>query len=449
MHDGVIALSQVEANGIRIDTEYLTTTIKAVTRKINKRTERMKSDWIYKKWKKQYGRDTNLGSRQQLGKILFTILQHPCASRTPTGKPQVDQTALEALDLPFIKDFLKVEQLKKARSTYLQGILRETVDGYLHPFFHLHIPISFRGSSSDPNFQNLPIRDPKMAALIRRAFIPRKGRQIVEIDYGGAEICNATCYHKDPRMISYIKDKTKDLHRDMAAQCYMLPKKQVLKNVRYCGKNMFVFPQFYGDYYLHCTKSMWEAITKMKLKTKDGLSLKKHLREKGITKRGKCDPEQRPRPGTFEKHLQEIEYDFWNRRFKVYGQWKKDWWESYQSTGEFTTLTGFRISGNYKRNEVINYPVQGSAFHWLLWSLIRIQKLLKKYNMRTLIVGQIHDSIVADVIKKELKNYLEIANKVMTQDIRKHWKWINVPLTIEAEASPVDGSWFEKKEIKI
>ena len=69
--------------------------------------------------------------------------------------------------------------------------------------------------------------------------------------------------------------------------------------------------------------------------------------------------------------------------------------------------------------------------------------------MKTLIVGQIHDSIVSDVYQKELKNYLEIAKQVMTIDVRKHWKWIIIPLSIEAEVAPVNGSWYDKKEVQI
>ena len=69
--------------------------------------------------------------------------------------------------------------------------------------------------------------------------------------------------------------------------------------------------------------------------------------------------------------------------------------------------------------------------------------------MRSKVTGQIHDSIVADVHKKETKNYLEIVQQVMTIDIRKYWKWIIVSLSVEVEASPVGGNWYEKKEIKI
>lgn len=462
LHEGCIALSQVEANGIRIDTKYLHKAIAQTEHKIEEITYQMERNKVFKIWRRELGTKTNMGSREQLGRILFSVMDYPCPSYTKTGRPKADETALSTVDLVFVKDFLKLEKLKKANGTYLKGILRETVDGYLHPFFNLNIARTFRSSSADPNFQNIPVRDPKIAKLVRRAFIARKNHQIIEVDYSGAEICNAACYHKDPRMIKYIKTGPGRLHTDMAMQIYKLSKKELTPkdkhskkeikragDIRYCGKNMYVFPQFYGDYYIHCAKNLWEAIGQMNLRRRDGYDLYSHLETEGIYELGDCDPEKSPRDGTFEKHLQEIEEDFWDRRFRVYGQWKKDWYYTYLKKGYFDTLTGFRIEGLYSRNEVINYPVQGSAFHWLLWSLIRIQKLLKKYRMRSLIVGQIHDSIVGDVHRKERKDYLEIVKQVMTIDICKHWKWIIVPLNIEAAVAPVGGSWYEKEEVKI
>ncbi len=449
LHDGSLALAQVEANGIRMDVDYLHRTIARTSKKIEGLNGKMKDHEVYRLWKKHYGSRTNMGSRQQLGKVLFDIMDYECPSLTTTGRYQTNEAVLVILNLDFTNQLLKVEKLKKARSTYLRGILKHVVDGYLHPSFNLNTVQTHRSSSSDPNFQNIPIRDPKIAKLIRRAFLARIGHRIVEVDYGGVEICCAACYHLDPRMISYIKNKKKDLHRDMAMQIYKLEKKQMNKEIRYCGKNMFVFPQFYGDWYLSCAQHLWEAATTMHLKTADGVGLLKHLKSKGIRKLGRCDPKLPPASGTFEKHLKEVEDDFWNNRFQVYGQWKKDWWESYENKGYFDMLTGFRIEGRLNRKECINYPVQGAAFHWLLWSLIRIQKLLNKYKMKSLIVGQIHDSIVGDVHRKEKRNYLEICKQVMTVDVRKHWPWIIVPLTIEAEVAPVGGNWFEKKEVKI
>ena len=449
MHEGVLALAQVEANGMKIDLNYLDNALKENSKKIAVLSEEIKSDKVVKVWKKRFGTKTNLDSGDQLGKVLFDSLGYECKEKTDKGKPKTDIGSLETLDIPFVKKYLYLKKLKKAQATYLKGIKRETCNGFLHPVFNLHIAQTFRSSSDSPNFQNLPIRDPMMAELIRRCFIPRKGGRIVETDYSGIEVHSAAWYHKDPVMLSYICDPSKDMHRDMAAQCYKLSTKQVTKLIRYCGKNKFVFPQFYGDWYLSCAPALWSSIDQLKLETAKGTPLKEHLAKKGIYDLGSLNPKVSPVKGTFVHHIMEVQEDFWGRRFKIYTDWKNDWWESYRRTGKFQTLTGFEISGWMKRNEVINYPVQGVAFHCLLWSLINLQKQLKKYKMKTKIVGQIHDSIVSDVPDKEFKDYLEISNEVMTKKIVKHWPWIITPLEVEAEASPVDGSWFEKKAIKV
>jgi DNA polymerase-1 len=454
-HQGTLTLAEIEGNGMRIDTHYLKETIKKIDKKIVHLSEKIKKDEVFKVWKKTFGAETNLGSHDQLATVLFDKMKYKCEVLTEKGKPKTDETVLDNLNIPFVKDYRKISKLKKARSTNLLGIQKETVNGFLHPFFSLNTVQTFRSSSEKPNFQNIPVRDPEIKELVRRAFVARPNHRIIENDYSGAEIGSATCYHHDPTMIHYIETEPGKLHTDMASKCFLLSIKEVEKDakekghIRYAGKNMFVFPQFYGDTYIHCAKNLWEAISQLKLKTANGESLKEHLKSKGITKLGKCIYDSKPLRGTFEAHLQKVEYDFWNKRFKVYNQWKIDWWREYQKRGKFRMLTGFEVSGFLKRNEVINYPIQGTAFHWLLWSLIQIQKLLRKYKMRTKLTGQIHDSIVADVYKKEVKDYLEIVKQVMTIDIRKHWRWIIIPLRVEAEASPIGGSWYEKEEIRI
>jgi len=250
-------------------------------------------------------------------------------------------------------------------------------------------------------------------------------------------------------MIEYITNPKLDLHRDAASELYLLKKGQVTKDVRYWAKNFFVFAQFYGDWYKNCAPRLWEGFDKMNLKTADGMPLKKHLELKGITRLGACHPEKKPLEGTFEKVVKKVEHDFWYKKFEVYTKWKYAWTEAYVRNGYFKMLTGFIVQGDYDRKQILNYPIQGTAFHWLLWSLIRIQKLLNKYRMKSLIVGQIHDSIIGDVHKKEKDDYLDIVKQVIHKDIRKHRKWIIVPLTVEAEIAPVGKSWYEKKEIKI
>lgn len=444
-HKGALAFAEIEHNGMRIDTEYLKRTIKRTARKIKRLENQLSKSEIMKEWRKVYKEKTNINSSLQLGHILFEVMKFYTEDFTATGKHKTDEKTLGSIDHPFVKNYLEIKKLQKALSTYLIGIDKEVVDEYIHPVFNLHTVSTYRSSSDSPNFQNIPIRNEKIGRLIRKAFIARPDRRLVEIDYAGIEVCIASCYHKDPTMIGYIKDKTKDMHRDMAMECYKLSLNQMTKQIRYCGKNMFVFPQFYGDWYADCAQSLWEALDTMKLKTAQGIFLKDHLKMQGIKKLGDKQIEDK---NSFMYHIQHVERNFWERRFPIYNRWKKEWYEEYKDKGWFLTKTGFICQGFMKKNEVINYPVQGSAFHCLLWALIELINSIRKRKMETLIVGQIHDSIIADVPENELIDFLNLAREVMIIKLMKEWKWINVPLEIEVEASDINGSWADKKEVK-
>lgn len=450
LHKGSIALSQVEANGICIDTSYLTRARVKCKRTIKTLHQDLIEDEVYEKWRRRFTTQTNLGSREQLGEVLFNVMKLPCTVLTKTGRPSCTDDVLGQINLPFVTRYLEIERWKKALSTYVGGIERETVGRFLHPIYNLHIAVTYRSSSDSPNFQNIPIHRPELAKLVRSAFIPRaSNRHLVEFDFKGIEVAVAACYNKDPVLIKYVRDSTTDMHRDMACQCYQVTKNTCTKDIRSCTKNRFTFPEFYGSWYKAVAYNLWKGIDELKLQTKEGIPLKKHLRKGGIIGLGKCDPKLDPLPNTFEYHIQQVERDFWDRRFSVYKQWKYDWNDLYIENGYFDTLTGFRCSSLMDRKQCVNYPIQGSAFHCLLWCLIRIQALLKKYGLKSLIVGQIHDSILLDILKREMKTVFEIVQQVTTIDLLKYWDWIIVPMKIEAEVSPAGHSWYEKKEVII
>lgn len=452
-HDGAIVFAQIEADGMRVDTDYLKRMILQVGRKIDGLQARLKQDEVYKVWRKRFGSKTNLGSRTQLGSILFGELGYTVGSVTKTGRAQVNETELEKIDLPFVRRLLKIEKLKKALNTYLRGIQREVEGEYLHPSFNLHTVQTYRSSCQDPNFQNIPIRDPKIGKLIRRCFIPRDRHCMVEIDYDKAEVRVAACCCQDPSLMAYVTDPTKDMHRDMAAECFLCETEDVSKAMRYCGKNQFVFPEFYGSFWLNCAPNLWDSMEKMKLEIR-GTSLRDWLAVKGITRLGKKESSYNTgrittEEGTYLEHIRQVESDFWGKRFSVYDQWREDWYQAYCKTGGFQVCTGFRVDGVFNRRQVINSPVQGPAFHCLLWSLIRLQRWLRKNRMRSKIVGQIHDSIVIDTHMGELQDVLAMAKEIMTERIRKVWDWIIVPLEVDAEVAPAGASWFEKEKVKI
>lgn len=449
-HEGQLALSRVEHNGIRIDVDYLNQAITETEQKIVEGQEKLKQSDEWDVWRKRFGQKASLGSAQQLASVMFEILGHKPKSATRTGKYSTNEEAFMHLraKVPFIRDYFANKKLEKAVGTYLKGILRETVDGILHPSFNLQLAKTFRSSSDNPNFQNMPIRNPVIGKIIRSCFRARKGRRIVELDFGGIEVTMAACYHFDPTMIDYLEDLSKDMHRDCAGVIFKLDQKDINKKIRNEAKNKFVFPQFYGSFYVDCAKALWNAMTTQDLVLDNGTTLKDHLASKGIKRRGLCDDKRSPLPGSFEKHVKEVEDHFWNARFPIYTAWKKSWFNKYKAKGYFDNLTGFEWHGVFRRNEVINYPVQSVAFHVLLWCLTKIQDECRKLGMRTMIMGQIHDSIIADVPDSEFEQYLTIAKRVMTVDARKRFPWINTTLKVEAEASPVNGTWYEKAKVK-
>jgi len=448
LHHGAIELARVEGNGIRIDVPKLVKTKEDLSAKVRVLKQELEATVIWKIWKRRFGERASVTSGDQLACVLHQEMNYAVVDTTEGGKPSTDEEALQKIDDPAIPIIIRLSKYQKALGTFLKGIEQELDGDRIHPFFQLHTASSYRSSSSDPNFQNFPVRDKEVAQIIRSLFIASPNSVLVENDFKGIEVVLSAAYHHDPVFIEYIATPGKDMHRDMAAQIYKIHPKDVSKDARYGAKNKFVFPQFYGDFYISCTRALWDWMERGKLTGPDGQPMRKHLKAQGIKTMGLCDAEFSPVEGTFEFHLKQVEDDFWKRRFKVYGQWKNDWYKDYLKRGYFDMLTGFRVGGVHRKNVVTNTPIQGSAFHCLLWSLIRINRLLRKYRMKSLIVGQVHDSLVGDVIVSELRDYLEIVEKVTMTDLRKHYPWLVVAPEIEYEVSPLGGSWFDKREVK-
>jgi hypothetical protein len=359
LHEGVTALSRVEEAGMRVDVKKMDRMIKRAGEDIKRIEADLKKMELWGKWRKRFGERSSLGSRQQLGKILFDSKDKKL-KRTEKGSVKVDEEQLAALDDPFVNKFLSLEKLKKLRSTYLTGIRREVCGEYLHPSFNLHITRTYRSSSDSPNFQNIPIRDPKMGKPIRSCFIPRDGHALVEIDYSALEFRICACFWKDRGMVSYACDPNLDIHRDMAMACYMLDQEEVTKQARFFAKNNFVFPTLYGSWYKNTARNLWSVVPS--LKTVSGVPLEDHLHDNGIRTLD-----------AFTEHVKQVEEELCSH-FPVWAERKEKWWNQYVKTGRFRLMTGFLVEGVYSRNNLLNYPIQGPAFHVLLWSLIELVK---------------------------------------------------------------------------
>jgi DNA polymerase-1 len=397
-------------------------------------------------WEHIYGAKKNYNSDPQLRNILFKKLKLKSTKETDSGQEATDAEALNALSAEGIDSLIRRRKYAKTKDTYFEGMIREQVDGYLHSFFNLNRAKSYRSSSSNINFQNIPNRDLEVMNMIRRAIYPLPGYQILAVDYGGVEVGTGCFYHKDPAMIKYVSDPTTDMHGDMAKQLFMLDsidksfkgndKNPGEKNLRQAAKNSFVFPQFYGDYYVHCAEGMWKW--KKDVILKNGTHIDKHLKAFGVGTLKK-----------FTEHVKEVETDFWENRFRIYNQWKESFYAEYLENGYFDMLTGFRCQGVMNQKQVCNLPIQGTAFHLLLWAFSEVDQWLCKNKMKSCMMGQIHDEMLLHLWPSERDIVLPKIKQIMTETIREKFDWINVPLSVDADLSGVDKPWNEKRGIEI
>ncbi len=437
-HEGSSALADVEERGEHVDISYLKIQSNHLSRKIKRLKEKLNESEEIKTWKKEEKEDFNVGSGPKLRKLLFKYMKYKSTKKTKKKELEsVDKEALEQLEkkIPFVKLVMETRRLKTVKNTYVDGILRESTDGYVHPSYNLHLPRSYRSSASNPNSHNTPKRNEEMARLVRRALKPSPGRMLLTADYSGVEVRAGCFYHKDSVMIKYMKDPNSDMHRDTANDLFLmniddLEDKKLRWLLRDAAKNRLVFPEFYGDWYKSCAPNIWKAVL-------EG-NIRDHLADNGIHNYQ-----------DFEDHVQEVERILWKERFKVYDKWKKDIYDDYCERGVLDYLTGFQCTDVLNRKQAANRQIQGTAFHLLLWSLIELNKKIKQEGLESYIIKQVHDELVFDVIPDEMEVLGPMVRKVMTKDIRKHWKWINVPLDIDAKISEVDGNWYDMKEVEI
>lgn len=463
LHEGTLALAEVERAGIALDVEYCRERVAWIDEQSRRFERRLGGSVLGRAWEGRFAGSVKYASNGQLQAVLFADLGVRSFKRTAKGDADsVDDESLDQVDVDGVAHLRRLRSLKKMRDT-LAGFLQYQVDGRIHSSYNLHTVVSYRGSSSSPNLQNVPHRDPEQMAVCRRAIVPSPGNVLLEVDFGGIEVSTAAMYHKDPTMIEYLLDLSSDMHADQASELFklatVLRRYQVRRPVeakrrgidgrevvggfgvlRQASKNRFVFPQFYGDYYESCARALslycrlpvdreWAPEHGVEL---DGAPIGRYLLGQGIA--GLPD---------FTEHVREVERRFWYERFPVYRKWREDWYARYQRRGCFSLKTGFVCGGAMVRNAAVNYPVQGVAFHILLRTLALLSRRMRGWGSR--IVGEVHDSVLVDADPGEVRGVVEAIRYIASEELPRLWPWINVPLRVEASVSAVGGSWADMR----
>ncbi|MFP4018663.1 MAG: DNA polymerase, partial [Bacteroidales bacterium] len=204
LHDGTLALAKAERQGIRFDEGKALQFKERLSKKIEILEKKFYETEFFKNWQKSSSKTVNIYSNPQLGHYLYDVLEIEPVAFTKSKKGSTSETALKELEIKDINYIIKIRKLKKIRDTYLESFLRESVGGYIHPSFNLHIARTFRSSSNNPNFQNIPKREQEARKITRQCLFPRPGHQLMEIDYGQLEVRIAACYNQDPKLIKDI-----------------------------------------------------------------------------------------------------------------------------------------------------------------------------------------------------------------------------------------------------
>lgn len=448
-HEGMLALSKASKIGFRIDEDYCRNKIKELDNKVEEIINELNQTEFIQKWQTIEGNKFNMDSTPQLSNYLYNHLKLTPPKKTDTGRGSTDAQSLEKLGIPELKQMVEIKKIRKIRDTYLQNYLNESVNGVLHPNYNLNNVVSYRGSCNSPNLTNVSKNNEFAHKVVRNALFPRKGHQLMEIDYVSLEVIIGCCLHKDKNMIKYLQDPKSDMHSDISKEIYLMDidkSNPIHSKLRFFSKGGFTFAQNYGSYYVNCAQDLARDLELPKgvWEKNDGIMISdnKTICEYYISKGIKNYKD-------FENHIRKVEDHYWNKRFYTYGKWRDREWEEYKKNGYMVSPLGFKYQGIMTKKLVINYKTQGTAFHVLLWCLIRLTNIFEEKGFDSKIIGNIHDSIVFDINPDELEEIKPIIRHVMTKDIRDEFDWIILDLDIDAEISGVDKSWYEMEGMEI
>lgn len=345
------------------------------------------------------GQEFNLSSPKQLGEILFTKLGLPIIKKTPKGAPSTAEEVLaelaETYELPRL--LMEHRGLAKLKSTYTDKLplMIKPQTGRVHTSYHQAVAATGRLSSTDPNLQNIPVRN-EQGRRIRQAFIPSAGYKLVAADYSQIELRIMAHLSGDKGLLTAFAEG-KDIHKATAAEVFGVELDAVTSDMRRSAKAIN-FGLIYGM---------------------SAFGLAKQL---GI---GRAEA-QKYMDLYFERYPGVLEYMERTR-------------QQAEAQGYVETLFGRRLylpdiksrnAGLRKAAEraAINAPMQGTAADIIKRAMINVDgwiRGIKDESIRMLM--QVHDELVFEIREEKLEEYIAIIKEKMSDAAELH-----VPLVVEA-----------------
>ena len=390
-------LSKIERTGALIDDTLLFQQSSELTQRIN---ELEVDAW------ELAGQQFNLASPKQIGEILFTQLEIPILKKTAKGAPSTKEEVLQelALDYPLPKVLLEHRGLAKLKSTYTDKLptMINAKTGRIHTSYHQAGTATGRLSSSDPNLQNIPIRNSE-GRRVRQAFIASPGCKIVAADYSQIELRIMAHLSEDPNLLSAFA-MGKDIHQATAAEVFALDLESVSTEQRRSAKAIN-FGLIYGM-------------------SAFGLAKQLNIGRKQAAEYIDTYFERYPGVLNYMNSVRSsasdngyVETDFGRRLYLP----------------EINSRNGMRRQA--AERTAINAPMQGTAADIIKLAMISVDKWLEKSNLKSVMIMQVHDELVLEVPELELVEVTDGLKLHMESAVN-----LKVPLVVDAG---VGNNWDE------
>lgn len=384
----VTVLSRIERNGVKIDPAVLHKHSEEIAKKLIE---------LEQKAHEIAGEPFNLSSTKQLQTILFEKQGIKPLKKTPGGAPSTSEEVLEelALDYPLPKVILAYRGLAKLKSTYTDKLplMINPKTGRVHTSYHQAVTATGRLSSTDPNLQNIPVRNDE-GRRIRQAFIAPEDYLIVSADYSQIELRIMAHLSQDKGLLSAFAEG-KDIHRATAAEVFGQPLEKVTNEQRRSAKAIN-FGLIYGM-------------------SAFGLSRQLNI----------------PRKES-QKYM-----DLYFERYPGVLKYMERTRTQAKEQGYVETLEGRRLylpdikSSNAARRAgaeraAINAPMQGTAADIIKRAMIAVDEWLQKEQPRVRMIMQVHDELVFEVHKDDLEKVAQKIHQLMETSTT-----LDVPLLVE------------------
>ena len=343
----------------------------------------------------------NIGSPKQLGEILFEKLKLPGGKKNKSGSFQTGADILEDLSskgFEITSHLLEWRKISKLKSTYSDSLMLHVNNstGRVHSSFNLAGTSTGRLSSSDPNLQNIPIRDAE-GKKIREAFIAKEGAKLLSLDYNQIEL-RLLAHIADVKGLKEAFKNNIDIHSSTASQIFKVPIENVDASLRRKAKAIN-FGIIYGI---------------------SSFGLSRNLK---ITR----------------SESQEF-IDNYFKQFPEIRDYMKTTVEMAKNSGFVTTLFNRRIylpnidtkgpAGGFAERAAINAPIQGSASDIIKRAMIKIHEFLKESQLEADLLLQVHDELIFETNNDNIDEIQKKASEIMEKATLPYLN-LDVPLKVE------------------